>query len=327
MSAVLLQSPVVDPNLGDKSFRSPLLHAIASGQHEVVNMLLTHKDVLVDISDRFGFSPFLEAAFASCVQCVRCLQSDGRSDFTKTDKDGRNALSYTASTESLASVDLLSKILTPEQMQSSDNSGRNAISYAAERSILPMVKRLWRAHISVSQSDENGRNAVSWAVSRPSLVAQKDVENTVLQFLVGKCPQEADVKDKFGWTPLAWALDRPGDLKSVKVLVEIARVDVNQQDETSGRPILSWAASEGYEDITLYLLQVPGIKKNLQDFAGRTPVSYAAGSGSLAVLELLLKSQGVDPSMPDHQGRSPLDWARINCLEENARQLGFHELT
>lgn len=323
VGSMLLQTPLVDPNFGHKSHRSPLVHAVASDQHEIVPMLLAHEDILVDLPDYRGFTPLLQAALSGCMQCLRCLQLDGRSKFTKHDKTGRNVLSYAACTESVAFVDLVLKNLAPEEARSSDNSGRNAISYAAERSLLPIVKRLWRSQISVSQRDETGRNAISWAVSRPSTVAQKNKENTVLQFLVGKCPQEADIKDNFGWTPLAWTLDRPGDLISVKILVEVGGVDVNQQDRTSGRPVLSWAASEGFEDITRYLLQVPGIKRNLRDFTGRTPISYAAGNGSVNVLRLLLNSPGINPYSTDDQNRSPLDWARLNHHDDIVRELSI----
>ena len=216
--------------------------------------------------------------------------------------------------------------LDAEEAQSPDNSGRNAISYAAERGVLPIVKRLWKSRISVAQRDASGRNAISWAVSRSSVIAQKDEENSVLQFLVQKCPQEADIKDKYGWTPIAWALDRPGDLNSMKILVEEGEVDINQQDQ-SGKPLLSWAASEGFEDITCYLLQVPGIKKNLQSFTGRTPISFAAGSGSVSVVRLLLNSQGVDPNILDNQRRSPLDWARLNHHDEIVQELIVLEST
>lgn len=262
VSSRLLETPLTNPNFADKSTRSPLMHAIASDQHKILDMLLARKDILVDLPDSQGFTPLLEAAFSGCVQCLNRLQLDRRSDFTRHDKWRRGILSYAACTDSVASVDLVLKNLASEEAQSSDSSGRNAISYAAERSILPIVKRLWRSQISVSQRDCSGRNAISWAVNRPSAVARKDEENTVLQFLVWKCPQGADEEDNFGWTPLAWTLDLPGDLTSVKILVEVGGVDVNQRD-SSGRPVLSWAASQGLEDISRYLLQVPGIKENL----------------------------------------------------------------
>lgn len=323
VSSILLQSPLLDPNFGDKDARSPLVHAVASDQHEIMRILLAHKDVLVDLPDHSGFTALLEAAASGCVQCLRCLQSDGRSNFTRNDKKGRNVLSYAACTDSVASVDLVLKTLAPEEVTSPDSSGRNAISYAAERSLLPIVRKLWKAQVPVSQRDETGRNAISWAVGRPSAVTRKDEENEVLQFLVRKYPQEADVKDNFGWTPLAWAFNRPGDLTSVKILVNVARVDVNQQDQTSGRPVLSWAASEGFLDIACYLLEVPGIDKNLRDFTGRTPLSYAAANGSVSVLRVLLDSLDIDPSITDDQGRSPLDWATLNHHDEVVQELGF----
>jgi ankyrin repeat domain-containing protein 50 len=109
--------------------------------------------------------------------------------------------------------------------------------------------------------------------------------------------------------------------------VEFGGVDVNQQDQTSGRPVLSWAASEGFEGITRYLLQIHGIKKNLRDFTGRTPIFYAAGRGSPSILRLLLNIEGIDPSISDHQGRSPFDWVRLNHHDESVQELTFLDLT
>lgn len=84
--SVLLQTPLVDPNFGDKRTRSPLVHAVAADQHEIIRMLLAHKDILVDRADYFGFNPLLEAALSGCVQCLHCLQLDGRSNFTENDR-------------------------------------------------------------------------------------------------------------------------------------------------------------------------------------------------------------------------------------------------
>ncbi len=313
--SVLLKSAVTDPNLGDRRTRTPLVHAVASDQHEIIDMLLGRRDIVVDNPDSAGFIALLEASFSGCLQCLRRLQSDKRSDFSRRDKKGRTPLSYAACTQSHACVDLVLREISREDMQSFDSSGRNAISYAAEQSSLQVVKRLWRSQISVSHRDATGRNAISWAVSRPSRKIQIHERNSVLKFLIQQNPREADKRDKFGWTPLAWALDRPGYIDYIRILVETGEIDINQRDE-SGSPALAWAASEGFEDITRYLLLVPGIEKNLQDFAGRTPISHAAGGGSLGVLRLLIDDQDIDPGITDHQGRSLQDWARLNNRDE-----------
>ncbi len=129
------------------------------------------------------------------------------------------------------------------------------------------------------------------------------------------------MKDKFGWTPLAWAMDSPGYLVAVRILVEIGRVDINQRDETNGRPVLSWAASEGYSDIVKYLLTTSNIKRDLADNDGRTPLSYAAASGGLDVVRILVRAGAADVRSVDSSGRTAADWARLNGQEAVVQEL------
>ncbi|MGO8610154.1 hypothetical protein ACC848_45220, partial [Rhizobium johnstonii] len=61
---------------------------------------------------------------------------------------------------------------------------------------------------------------------------------SVLEYLIEKCPGEADSPDKNGWSPLAWASDRPGYPAAVRPLIEKGKADVKQRDQIFGRTIL-----------------------------------------------------------------------------------------
>jgi ankyrin repeat protein len=117
--------------------------------------------------------------------------------------------------------------------------------------------------------------------------------------LTGKDREAASVPDNDGLTPLTRAMDRPRCIDAVKALVEVGGVRVNQQGRTRGRPVLSWAATEGYIEIVEYLLTVPGIEENLRDNDGRTPLSYATTNGRLDVVKILTKRDRLDVRLSD----------------------------
>jgi hypothetical protein len=111
----------------------------------------------------------------------------------------------------------------------------------------------------------------------------------------------------------------------VKALIEVGGVRVDQQGRTRGRPVLSWAATEGYVEIGEYLLTVQGIEENLRDNDGRTPLSYATSNGRLDVVKILTKRGRLDLRLPDSSGRTPRDWAILNGQEKVVQELKILE--
>ena len=286
--SALLDVRETDPNLQGADDRPALMDVIASNEHGILSILLRHTDIQVNLTDFAGRSPFIEAAMHSCVDCVRQLLSKNGCDTRHRDVRGRNALSHAASTGSIEALRILLNTMG-DAVHVCDHSGRNALSYAAERGYLPVVKRLINAKLSISTCDAAGRNEISRAANSTAALEDNTDGQCALQCLVQASPKDADIKDHDGWGPLAWAMERPGYLKAVRVLAESGHIDVNQRDETNGRPALSWATSEGFDDIVRYLLQVENVDKNLEDFDGRTACSYAAGQGHLSTVEIICR--------------------------------------
>ena len=324
--AALLSSSEIDPNFPGHNGRPPLLEAVAFNEHDILKLLLDHPLIQVNVTDYSGRSPFIEASIHSCTECLRQFSADGRADTGMHDKNGRNALSHAASTTSLESVKFLLKHMG-EERHMSDRAGRNALSYAAEQGCLPVVRTLVNAKLSISAYDAGGRNAISWAANSVAAVQEDSDGRCALKHLVKSSPKDADAKDANGWSPLAWAMDRPGHLQAVKILVENGELDINERDETNGRPVLSWAASEGFEEIVSYLLNVPGMQKNLGDFDGRTCLSYAAGNGHKGVVLVLLADRGINRHKADRRKRSPAFWAELNSHDEVVEILKAHDLS
>lgn len=323
---VLLDIGGADPNDCGLRTAPPLVLAAAHNHADILIRLLQHGHIDVSQTDASGRTALSQASRSGSDDCLRELLRDGRSDINSYDSDGRNALIHAC----MASRSVATRMLLREPLLDvhlSDRYGRNAMSYAAEQATLPVIRRLFHAQVSIAQKDTDGRNAISWAAK--SLRATKDPDQygqCVLEYLIEKCPDEVDSRDKYGWSPLAWALDRPGYPETVRILIEKGRADVNQRDQTSGRSVLAWAASEGFAQIVNYLLGLTDVDKNATDNDGRSPLSYAAANGMIHVIELLLRDGEVRADLRDSKGRAPIDWARMNHHDAIVSLLSEHGL-
>jgi len=323
---VLLDVGGADPNDSGLRTPPPLVLAAAHNHADILIRLLQHRYTDMNQTDASGRTALTQACRSGSDECLKELLRDGRSNINSYDSDGRNALIHACMTShQFAARMLLREPLLDVHL--CDKYGRNAMSYAAEQGTLPVVRRLFHEQVSIAQMDNNGRNAISWAAK--SSGATKDPDQygqCVLEYLIEKCPDGADSRDKDGWSPLAWALDRPGYPEAVRILIEKGRADVNQRDETSGRSVLAWAASEGFTQIVKYLLGLPHLDKNATDNDGRSPLSYAAANGMIQVIELLLRCSEVRADLRDSKGRTPIDWARMNHHDAIVSLLSEHSL-
>ncbi|CAH8309866.1 unnamed protein product [Eruca vesicaria subsp. sativa] len=139
-----------------------------------------------------------------------------------------------------------------------------------------------------------------------------------------------------------------GDLYQLKSLIR-AGADPNKTDY-DGRSPLHLAASRGYEDITLYLIQ-ESVDVNIKDKLGNTPLLEAIKNGNDRVAALLVKegatlsienagtflctvvakgdsdflkrllNNGIDPNSKDYDQRTPLHVASSEGLYLLAKQL------
>jgi ankyrin repeat protein len=318
--SALLATRKVNANFKKNRSRTPLSLAAEFGHCDILRLLLLQDGIQVNVADWRGRTAFLESAASGSLECLQELIRDRRVDSRCTDVDGRNALSHAAQ----EGKDQIVKLLLKSQdisLKAQDRFGRNALSYAAQRGHVSIVQQLVEAGFPISQQDGRGRNAISWAANSADGSSGDQAGRCALRYLVEKEPGAASTADESDWAPLAWAMDRPGYLFAVKILVEVGRVDVNQRDNTGGRPVLSWAASEGFVEIVEYLLTVPTLEKDLADNYGRTALFYAAAHGRLEIVRLLAQQNGVNARSVDSSGRTAADWARWNGQEAVVREL------
>lgn len=84
---------------------------------------------------------------------------------------------------------------------------------------------------------------------------------------------------------------RNGDLETVQKVS--SQVDINTQ-EKYGRTALIWAACDGQEAITTFLLSLPGINVDLQDTDGNTALIAAVRQNNINIVKLLLQVPNIN---------------------------------
>lgn len=311
--SLLLRDARVNVNTQDDSGRTALSLAVANNHTEIVTELLADETIGVNLPDNRLNTPLHMAVDVASDSIVEQLLIDKRAEIDRLDRRGRNILSWAAE---LGATESASRILNRGRISVSqkDLAGRTPLSYASQHGHLPVVKKLIETgHADPLGQDEDGRNAHSWAAMHRS--------SDVLRYLTRRFPQGADVPDRDGWTPLAWAFDPPGYPENMLLLIRHGHVNVKQKDGVHGRTVLSWAASYGYTQMASELIQVKGVDLEARDVNFRTPLSEAAGSGSLEIVQLLIATGRVDINSRDQQGQTPLSWAARGGHEEVVRLL------
>ena len=295
----LLKADVFELNGTDRAGRTPLSLASMNGHVSTVSRLLSESDMQPDIPDRSGYTALFWATTGNSQLVVQLLLQDRRVNPSLKDKWGRNVLSWAAEEGHIAVASILLRDKRID-INNADKAGRTPLIYAVQNRHYEIVRMLARnKRIDLSLPDNTGRNAISWAC---------ESTESILSYLVKKNPKGADFPDESGWTPISWALNPPGYLQHVSLLLESGLVNINHVDQLGQTP-LHYAARYGYLEITQKMLSMRGVNVNQKDPYGRTPLSQAALSGHLEIVRLLINVPGIDWDVKDSTGRTPLSLA------------------
>jgi ankyrin repeat protein len=188
---------------------------------------------------------------------------------------------------------------------SKDSYGRTPLFYAAMNGHDTIVKAL------LEQRVNRGLNVRTCYTG--TLTTVWDGGECDMKLQLEPSSISANLKDKDGRSPLAWAAIN--DHKAVvKLLLEADKMDADSRDNM-GRSPLAWAALEGHATVVKLLLAAKEMDPDSKDKYGRTPLSWAAERGHETSVKQLLERSEVDADSKDENGYTPLSWAAENGHE------------
>lgn len=277
----LLERDDTEVNRRDLASRqTPLGHAAQKGDLSILKLLLAHRDMELDARNKYGRTPFLEAAANGHVEIVEELFKNN-ADPNHRDQNGYSPLTWAVLkghdpvTRALLSINEVSPNLA-------DENGQQPLCWASKKGNITAVRLLidHKNKAEIEHKDRHGRTALCWA----SMTGQLEVVKTLAE--KGANPFSRDKSER---TPLIWAAIR-GHLEIVKYLcAEVAHRDTSQIDasDIESRTALFWAVRDNHEQIVEVLLRYgPDIK--IRDSEGQLPLFIAARNYNVRICKLLV---------------------------------------
>lgn len=281
--AALISEDECNVNAMDNMFRTPLHWAAALGRTQVVNMLLTPRNVAatgVTSGDQsFGGGSKGESSLAVLTTTMKT-----GADWSTSDANGATPLHYAAQNNYDGTV---RAFLSHEDVTDiPDLEGRTALMWAACEGADDVIRTMISGGGSgdvIGATDKTGGTALHVAAfaGRSSTVG-----------LLVSLGATVDGTDLAGHSPLFRACQQ-GHLMTVQTLLEVkARVDIA---DTAGRSPLHWAGLSGHGPIARLLIK-HGLSPNHPDHSGRAPLHCAAFCGFVNCISVLLEN-GADANL------------------------------
>ena len=321
----------VPVDITDEDGWSPVHHAIAHHQVEVIRLLMDRGCLMNPVKNRKqvtkgsdlhipteGGSKYstydTKQLFDDVFEAARCgdtatiqlyLNSGGPVDLT--DKDGRTLLHCAAGEGQIKVVELLIK--RGCRIDQVDKNGCTPLDYATacgHEQTVQILKQQSKEPLGEQyfsdRLDDRGRSVLHYFAATGDIHL---IESMVEQGIY------VNVGDDEGLTPLHYAAAF-GQLESVCTLLGLGgRKSMTKVAGTSGTP-LHQAVAGGHKDIVSLLLN-EGCPINVVNSKGRSVLHWAAQYGEFHIMEMLTE-QGLDVNIGDKEGWTPLHDA-ANCGE------------
>jgi ankyrin repeat protein len=298
------------------------LHSAAQSGHEAVARLLLEKAADLDAREGDGRTALHFAAECGHEAIARLL-IEGGADLEAEDSTGGVALHEAAANGDKAIVQLL--LDKGADIEARTMDGESALCFAAEYGCETIVRLLLEKGANPNYEADHGKAVILLAAANGQqavvrlLLERDDVDpnyyGEIALLSAAKNGHESVVRllldrDIFqgskDWLAIAQIYNavKAGQESLVQLLLENDSVDSNQKD-SSGRTLLSWAASTNCSAVVKLLLERGRADPESKDRLGCTPLWHAVNHNRESVVRLLLEA-GADPESKDVYGSSPL---------------------
>ena len=253
----LLQDERTNPNLLDCHRRNALSWACEDGLANIVKLFVDRKSVILGSQDEWGNTPLIYAVKSKNWMTVKNLFRRSRYmttvgdgvelNIAAKDRNGRNAVSWAASTQDPRMLDFLLNC-GPSEANATDNDDWPPLAWTMDTPGFPQNARRLIPHCRgyLNKQDYSGSSLLSTAIRWGQF--------EIAQILITNTDVEVNSKDESGRTALSFAASS-GSLDTVKLLVDLREVDASITDNTGNLP-LHWARREGHSQVADYLERV-----------------------------------------------------------------------
>lgn len=245
----LLSKKDIDLNLTNNEGQTALTLAIDDSDADAVNKLLD-KGARTDIIDEYGFTPLHYASMHSNFEIFNKIMDSCAAYINTQDNRGETPLM-----EAVLSFDedIYETLLNNKDIDINlaDREGETALMKAIEYENMDLVDRLMdEKNIDINKQDENGFTALRYAINciRYPEIAEKLLERNDI---------DVNLQDKEGKTDLMYAMERD-QYEIVNALLEKENINVKLKD-TKGNSLLSYATDYGYYGVIIKLIKKDAI--------------------------------------------------------------------
>lgn len=281
-------------NSRDEQKRTPLHFAIRDRHDNLVETLMSYKELDINLQDVDGRTPLHWAVMGLSEALLRKILTDPRTNMGITDNDRRTPLTYAAYWGQKAGVRTILENSTSLQQHHAEDL--SPVICAAQQGWRDLTLELVTRVSDINHHRGRDRKGfLHWAA----------INNwdEVIQVAVDKAGAKFSQIDTSGKTPLHYAAEL-GNHAAAKCLVRCGAS--SQVGDNIGITAIQLAAKEGFADVLNLLLQESDYDVNAKDAQGNTLLHWAASWDWASIIRIVIEHPDVDLSIRNGYGRTAL---------------------
>lgn len=297
------ENPIEVINLADKEGNTVLIWAVSVGHVEIVKTLLSIDGLALNIQNNHGNSALHCAVIARQFLSVTLLLAQPTSANLINLKNtlGFTALMYAAH---FGKQDIAELLLNQNgiEINAKNNEGDTALGWAAYQGHLEIVALLLP---KLTYDEINAPNNLNFTAAQE---AQNRGHVNIASLILEK---SLSLRKVIALNEFIEVVKRGGMNASRKMRSFVAEdITVINHQDSEGNTALMWAASRGYDDIVLALINKPGIELTARNHRQDTALNGAVREGHKKIVSILLNSMKLkDINLANQSGITAFDEA------------------
>ena len=289
----------VDVNVQEFDYRrTPLYLAAAEGNFDVINVLMTRRDLDPNIPNHYQRTPLHEAALHGHQNILRALTGIRGINLNARDRDGFTALQLArraGNQEAARFLLQLPGIQDDQPVQIHPQGGQDGRQGQVANPELVV-------RVQAANGNNNPDQPVGPSVAVPGNNNIAAAVQRIAQREEMRAPQANPDQE-------LWAAVQANNVDLVRAALNHgARVNAVDAQRLT---VLHHAIANQNLPIVELICVTEGLNCNLQDAEGRTPLHVAAQIGDVAIMENLMHIPGINVNLTDNNGNTPFHVAAM----------------